>query len=149
MDYQSIPSRRNTVIEWSPIISNLVNKILKIDGIRADNILLIANAQNFTDVNLETTIVTMVIKESIKKNSFFTVVTPQQITLTKKILKISSEDNFFEMSKVMGLARYVRAQYLLSSSIEKERGSIYLNMQLILVKTGEIIWSGSCPVTID
>jgi PBP1b-binding outer membrane lipoprotein LpoB len=43
----------------------------------------------------------------------------------------------------VGLARIVGAQYVLYSNVQGDVKTPSLQMQLMLVQTGEIIWSGN------
>ncbi|RFD80975.1 hypothetical protein SEET3133_05620, partial [Salmonella enterica subsp. enterica serovar Tennessee str. 3133] len=49
-------------------------------------------------------------------------------------------------SKAIGIARNVGAQYVLYSSASGNVNAPALQMQLMLVQTGEIIWSGKGAV---
>ena len=50
-------------------------------------------------------------------------------------------------SKAIGIARNVGAQYVLYSNATGNVNTPALQMQLMLVQTGEIIWSGKGAVT--
>lgn len=71
---------------------------------------------------------------------------PGQLATAKQALGLSAEDSLGSRSKAVGLARYVGAQYVLYSNVEGDIKSPTLQMQLMLVQTGEIIWSGNGAV---
>ena len=76
----------------------------------------------------------------------FTLVSQQQLGVAKQQLGLSPQDSLGSRSKAMGIARTVGAQYVLYSNATGNVNSPELKMQLMLVQTGEIIWSGKGAV---
>ncbi|MCE1704583.1 penicillin-binding protein activator LpoB, partial [Enterobacter hormaechei] len=65
-----------------------------------------------------------------------------QVHVARQALGLSAEDSLGLRSKSIGLARYLNADYVLYSVVANNQGQRDLEMQLMLVKTGEILWSG-------
>ncbi|AUX72400.1 penicillin-binding protein activator LpoB [Erwinia pyrifoliae] len=133
-------------LNWSATVSPLVGQMLKADGINAGNVLLVDNVKNSTNGSLQSAKATDALQNSLLNNGQFTLVTPQQLAAARQTLGLSADDSLVSRSKAIGLARYVGAQYVLYSNAEGDIKSPSLQMQLMLVQTGEIIWSGSGAV---
>ncbi|WP_455813172.1 penicillin-binding protein activator LpoB [Pseudomonas graminis] len=140
------PPPKLQTLNWPASVSPLVAQMLKTDGITPGNVLLVDNVKNSTNGSLQSAKATAALQGALKNNSQFTLVTPQQLAVAKQTLGLSAEDSLVSRSKAVGLARYVGAQYVLYSNAEGDVKSPTLQMQLMLVQTGEIIWSGSGAV---
>ncbi len=77
----------------------------------------------------------------------FTLVSAQQLSMAKQQLGLSQQDSLGTRSKAIGIARNVGAHYVLYSSASGNVNAPTLQMQLMLVQTGEIIWSGKGAVS--
>ncbi|WP_239553004.1 penicillin-binding protein activator LpoB [Pantoea coffeiphila] len=133
-------------INWQASVSPLVAQMLKADGVTAGSVLLVDNVKNSTNGSLQSAKATAALQSELANNSQFTLVTPQQLAVAKQTLGLSAEDSLVSRSKAIGLARYVGAQYVLYSNAQGDVKAPELQMQLMLVQTGEIIWSGSGDV---
>ncbi|SVX99436.1 lipoprotein YcfM [Klebsiella pneumoniae] len=67
--------------------------------------------------------------------------------MAKQQLGLSPQDSLGTRSKAIGIARNVGAHYVLYSSASGNVNAPTLQMQLMLVQTGEIIWSGKGAVS--
>ena len=67
--------------------------------------------------------------------------------MAKQQLGLSPQDSLGTRSKAIGIARNVGAHYVLYSSASGNVNAPTLQMQLMLVRTGEIIWSGKGAVS--
>jgi len=137
-----VPPKMQSV-NWDASVSPLVAQMLKADGVTAGSVLLVDNVKNSTNGSLQSSKATGALQNALASNTQFTLVTPQQLATAKQTLGLSAEDSLVSRSKAVGLARYVGAQYVLYSNAEGDVKSPTLQMQLMLVQTGEIIWSGS------
>ncbi|ROR11394.1 hypothetical protein EC836_103314 [Erwinia sp. JUb26] len=133
-------------INWQASVTPLVAQMLKAEGVTAGSVLLVDNVKNSTNGSLQSAKATAALQSALANNSQFTLVTPQQLAVAKQTLGLSAEDSLVSRSKAIGLARYVGAQYVLYSNAQGDVKSPELQMQLMLVQTGEIIWSGSGDV---
>lgn len=130
-------------INWDATVTPLVAQMLKADGITAGNILLVDSVKNSTNGRLQTAKATAALQSALENNTQFTLVAPEQLAQAKQTLGLSAEDSLGSRSKAVGLARYVGAQYVLYSNAQGDVKAPKIQMQLMLVQTGEIIWSGS------
>lgn len=133
-------------INWQASVTPLVAQMLKADGVTAGSVLLVDNVKNSTNGSLQSAKATAALQSALANNSQFTLVTPQQLAVAKQTLGLSAEDSLVSRSKAIGLARYVGAQYVLYSNAQGDVKAPELQMQLMLVQTGEIIWSGNGDV---
>ncbi|MTD25426.1 penicillin-binding protein activator LpoB [Erwinia sorbitola] len=140
------PPPKIQTLNWPASVSPLVAQMLKTDGITAGSVLLVDNVKNSTNGSLQSAKATAALQSALKDKTQFTLVTPQQLAVAKQTLGLSADDSLVSRSKAVGLARYVGAQYVLYSNAEGDVKSPTLQMQLMLVQTGEIIWSGSGAV---
>jgi len=133
-------------IDWDASIQPLVAQMLKAQGITSGSVLLVDRIKISTNGSLQTAKATAALQNALANNNTFTLVTPQQLAQAKQTLGLSPEDSLTSRSKAVGLARYVGAQYVLYSNAQGDIKSPELQMQLMLVQTGEIIWSGNGSV---
>ncbi|WP_428946275.1 penicillin-binding protein activator LpoB [Pantoea sp. FN060301] len=130
-------------INWDATVTPLVTQMLKADGITAGNILLVDSVKNSTNGRLQTAKATAALQSALENNTQFTLIAPEQLAQAKQTLGLSAEDSLGSRSKAIGLARYLSAQYVLYSNAQGDVKSPKIQMQLMLVQTGEIIWSGN------
>ncbi|RAT15242.1 penicillin-binding protein activator LpoB [Lonsdalea populi] len=130
-------------LDWQASVSPLVDQMLKTGGIINGSLLLLDNVKNSTNGSLQTGKATTALYNALGSNPVFTLVSRQQLGVARQALGLSAEDSLGSRSKAIGLARYVGAQYVLYSDASGDVKSPELELQLMLVQTGEIVWSGS------
>ncbi|WP_034914109.1 penicillin-binding protein activator LpoB [Erwinia sp. 9145] len=130
-------------INWDASVTPPISQMLKADGVTPGSVLLVDRVKNSTNGSLQTSKATAALNNALANNTQFTLVTPQQLATARQTLGLSAEDSLTTRSKAIGLARYVNAQYVLYSNVTGDVKSPELQMQLMLVQTGEIIWSGN------
>ncbi|MEW5560197.1 penicillin-binding protein activator LpoB [Enterobacter asburiae] len=140
------PAPRVRHYDWNGAAQPLVAKMLKADGVTAGSVLLVDSVNNRTNGSLNTAEATGVLASALKGNTTFTLVSPQQLAVAKQQLGLSPQDSLGSRNKAMGLARTVGAQYVLYSNATGNVNSPVLSMQLMMVQTGEILWSGKGAV---
>lgn len=132
---------------WSASLTPLINQMLGSPDVTAGSVLLVDNVQNQTNGSLQVANATTELKKALQQGNKFTLVPANQVTSAKQSLGLSAEDSLGSRRKAIGLARIVNAQYVLYSTVEGDVQSPKVAMQLMLVQTGEIIWSGNGAVT--
>lgn len=132
--------------DWGSAMQPMVGKMLQADGVTAGGVLLVDSVNNHTNGSLQTGQATEALRGALANNSKFTLVSAQQLSLAKQQLGLSPQDSLGSRSKAIGIARNVGAQYVLYSNASGNVNAPTLKMQLMLVQTGEIIWSGSSAV---
>lgn len=137
-----MPPKIQTV-NWQASLSPLVQHMVAVDNLNYGSVLLVNNMKNDTNGSLQTSKATEVLTELITDaSSKFQVVGIDKLNSARQTLGLSVDDSLESCSKAVGLARYLNAQYVLYSIISGDAKQPDLNLQLMLVRTGEIIWSG-------
>ncbi|MET2610465.1 penicillin-binding protein activator LpoB [Klebsiella pneumoniae] len=128
------PAPRVRHYDWNGAVQPLVGQMLQASGVNAGSILLVDSVN------------TTALRSALAGNGKFTLVSAQQLAVAKQQLGLSPQDSLGSRSKAMGIARNVGAQYVLYSNATGNVNAPELKMQLMLVQTGEIIWSGKGAV---
>ncbi|WCG84592.1 penicillin-binding protein activator LpoB [Pectobacterium sp. A5351] len=133
-------------LNWEASINPLVAQMLKADGVTPGSILLVDSVKNTTNGSLPIAKATGALYSALSSGKAFTLVPREQLASAKQTLGLSVDDSLGSRSKAIGLARYVSAQYVLYSDVSGDVKSPQIDMQLMLVQTGEIVWSGNGAV---
>ncbi|WP_220265911.1 penicillin-binding protein activator LpoB [Enterobacter sp. Colony194] len=133
--------------DWSGAVQPMVGKMLQAGGVNAGSVLLVDSVNNRTNGSLQTGPATEALRNALANNNTFTLVSAQQLSMAKQQLGLSPQDSLGTRSKAIGIARNVGAHYVLYTSASGNVGAPTLQMQLMLVQTGEIIWSGKGAVS--
>ncbi|UDJ80590.1 penicillin-binding protein activator LpoB [Kosakonia oryzae] len=145
-DQTGQPAPRERHYDWNGAVQPMVGKMLQASGANAGSVLLVDSVNNRTNGSINTSEATEVVRNALANNGKFTLITAQQLSLAKQQLGLSPQDSLGTRSKAIGIARNVGAQYVLYSNATGNASSPALQMQLMLVQTGEIIWSGKGAV---
>ncbi|MFV0262449.1 MAG: penicillin-binding protein activator LpoB [Kluyvera sp.] len=140
------PTPRVRHYDWNGAVQPLVGKMLQTGGVTAGSILLVDSVNNRTNGSLNAGEATTALRNALAGNGTFTLVSAQQLAVAKQQLGLSPQDSLGSRSKAMGIARTVGAQYVLYSNATGNVNAPTLQMQLMLVQTGEIVWSGKGAV---
>ncbi|MFC3395285.1 penicillin-binding protein activator LpoB [Brenneria rubrifaciens] len=133
-------------LNWEASINPLVAQMLKANGVTQGSILLPDSVKNNTNGSLQTEKANNALYSALSSGNAFTLVPREQLAVAKQTLGLSVDDSLGSRSKAIGLARYVGAQYVLYSDVSGDVKSPQIDMQLMLVQTGEIVWSGNGSV---
>lgn len=145
-DQNGQPTPRERHYDWNGAVQPMVGKMLQASGANAGSVLLVDSVNNRTNGSINTGEATEVVHNALANNGKFTLITAQQLAVAKQQLGLSPQDSLGTRSKAMGIARNVGAQYVLYSNATGNSNAPSLQMQLMLVQTGEIIWSGKGAV---
>jgi len=141
---QPVPQPPKLVtINWDASVQPLVAQMLQAASAEPGSVLLVDRIKNSTNGALQSEKATAAIQNALNNNGKFTLVSSDQLAQAKQTLGLSPEDSLNSRSKAIGLARNVNAQYVLYSNARGDVKAPALQMQLMLVQTGEIIWSGN------
>ena len=146
-DQTSQPAPRVRHYDWNGAMQPMVGKMLQAQGVTAGSVLLVDTVNNRTNGSLNAGEATETLRNALANNGKFTLVSAQQLAVAKQQLGLSPQDSLGTRSKAIGIARNVGAQYVLYSNATGNVNTPALQMQLMLVQTGEIIWSGKGAVT--
>lgn len=145
-DQNGQPTPRERHYDWNGAVQPMVGKMLQASGANAGSVLLVDSVNNRTNGSINTGEATEVVRNALANNGKFTLITAQQLAVAKQQLGLSPQDSLGSRSKAMGIARNVGAQYVLYSNATGNANAPSLQMQLMLVQTGEIIWAGKGAV---
>lgn len=145
-DQTAQPTPKVRHYDWNGAMQPMVSKMLRADGVTAGSVLLVDSVNNRTNGSLNAGEATETLRNALANNGKFTQVSAQQLAMAKQQLGLSPQDSLGTRSKAIGIARNVGAQYVLYSSASGNVNAPTLQMQLMLVQTGEIIWSGKGAV---
>ncbi|MBS1207293.1 MAG: penicillin-binding protein activator LpoB [Proteobacteria bacterium] len=145
-DQTGQPAPRERHYDWNIAVQPMVGKMLQASGANSGSVLLVDSVNNRTNGSINTAEATEVVRNALANNGKFTLITAQQLSLAKQQLGLSPQDSLGTRSKAIGIARNVGAQYVLYSNATGNASAPALQMQLMLVQTGEIIWSGKGAV---
>lgn len=141
---QPVPQPPKLVtINWDASVQPLVAQMLQATSAEPGSVLLVDRIKNSTNGSLQSEKATAAIQNALNNNGKFTLVSADQLAQAKQALGLSPDDSLNSRSKAIGLARNVNAQYVLYSNARGDVKAPTLQMQLMLVQTGEIIWSGN------
>lgn len=141
VDVVPTPPKQQT-IDWSASITPLVNQMVSADGVESGKVLLVDSVKNNTNGSLPVQAVTSVMTTAVENTNRFKVVPASVVSSARKTLGLSQEDSLVTRSKAIGLGRYVQAEYVIYSVMSGSNKERSLEMQLMEVQTGEIIWTG-------
>ncbi|WP_074013693.1 penicillin-binding protein activator LpoB [Candidatus Sodalis sp. SoCistrobi] len=131
-------------IDWQASLSPMVQQLLAVEGINDGSVLLVNTMKNATNGSMQTGKATASLTRLIADaGGKFQVVGAEQLNAARQTLGLSADDSLESRSKAVGLARYLNAQYVLYSAAGGDVKQPTLDLQLMLVQTGEIIWSGN------
>lgn len=85
---------------------------------------------------------TSAIVNTVDNTGRFNLVPQDVVVSARKALGLSQEDSLVTRSKAIGLGRYVQANYVLYSVVSGSKDNRDIEMQLLSVQSGEILWSG-------
>lgn len=145
-DDTAAPAPRERHYDWNSAIQPLAGKMLQADGVNSGSVLLVDSVNNRTNGSLNAGEATEALRNALANNGKFTLVSAQQLSVAKQQLGLSPQDSLGSRSKAIGIARNVGAHYVLYSNASGNVNTPTLQMQLMLVQTGEIIWSGKGAV---
>ncbi|AMO49021.1 penicillin-binding protein activator LpoB [Kosakonia oryzendophytica] len=145
-DQTAQPTPRERHYDWNGAVQPMVGKMLPASGATAGSVLLVDSVNNRTNGAINTGEATEAVRNALANNGKFTLITAQQLAVAKQQLGLSPQDSLGTRSKAIGIARNVGAQYVLYSNATGNANAPGLQMQLMLVQTGEIIWSGKGAV---
>ncbi|UEG73110.1 penicillin-binding protein activator LpoB [Pantoea agglomerans] len=141
---QPVPQPPKLVtINWDASVQPLVAQMLQAASAEPGSVLLVDRVKNSTNGALQSEKATAAIQNALNNNGKFTLVSADQLAQAKQTLGLSPDDSLNSRSKAIGMARNVNAQYVLYSNARGDVKAPTLQMQLMLVQTGEIIWSGN------
>lgn len=132
------------VTDWKTILTPLVNELLQTAEVTENNRILISDIKNASNRYVSSTQINNVIFNLLSDQDIFSIIDKQTINQAKQHLGISYDDASVSRSKMIALARNVKADYLLFTTVNQPPQfadtQANVSMELLLTKTGEIVW---------
>lgn len=135
------PPKQQTT-DWSASINPLVGQMASAEGVESGKVLLVDSVKNNTNGSLPVQVITGNMTTAVENTNRFKVVPPSVVSAARKTLGLSQDDSLVTRSKAIGLGRYVQADYVIYSVISGSNKDRNIEMQLMEVQSGEIIWTG-------
>lgn len=129
-------------IDWTATVQPMLAKMLKANGVQSGSVLLVDSVKNSTNGSLQIAKATDALRTALANNTTFQVVPAEQLASAKQSLGLSPDDSLASVSKAIGLANIVKAQYVLYSTVSGDVKAPTMSMRLITAPSGEIVWSG-------
>lgn len=137
-----LPPKQFT-IKWDYAVNTLLHSLVSGVTLDSGNVLLIDSIKNNTHSYVQTQYLADLIDSSMRRMSTFTLMSKEELNRGKRALGLPADDKLVTRSKVLGLGRYLKADYVLSTSLNGNPKQPSVNMQLMTVNTGEIVWTKS------
>lgn len=131
------------VVNWNSVVNNLLQSLVTGVPLTSGNVLLIDAVKNNTGSYVQTQRLSELIDEQLRLKSTFNVVSKSALSQAKRELGLPVDDKLATRSKVLGLARFLAADYVLSTALSGDATQPKVTMQLMTVNTGEIVWTKS------
>lgn len=145
--YQPLPDLpKLQLIDWHATLQPLLDTLAQTTSAQAAGVVLVERIKNSANGEMQSEKGSLAIYQALQRIPHLSPITPQQAEQARQAMGLSAADSLISLSKAIGLARYLRAQYLLFSEISSDVQAAQLKMQLMLVSSGEIIWSGQNQV---
>lgn len=129
-------------IDWNASLSPLLEQMMNSVTVDPGSVLLVDNVKNSTNGSVQTANAASTLRSQLADNHKFSLVSEQQLLQAKAALGLKDKDSLRSKGKALALARSSGAQYLLYTTIRGEVKSARIQMQLLQVQTGEIVWFG-------
>lgn len=129
---------------WQPAIQPLVKNLLRTVKIDENNQLLISDAKNYSSQYVSSTEMNKIIVKLISQKPVFNIIDRLIINQSKSVLGIPYNDSSVSRSKMLTLAKNVKADYLLFTTVNEQSNlpdtPVDVVMELVSVETGKKIW---------
>ncbi|URJ25513.1 penicillin-binding protein activator LpoB [Blochmannia endosymbiont of Camponotus sp.] len=134
-----IPQEIN-LINWQPVLLRMLQSVFFFDSIERDSVLLVNMVKNKTDGILQASKITNILIHYIVENTRkYNVINMEILYSVYRELGMLPEDNRNSYSFSMKIANYLKANYILYGIAYGDALKPNLELQLISVKTGEIL----------
>lgn len=141
IDTVPIPPKQQTT-DWSASIVPLVQQMSAAEGVENGKVLLVDTVKNNTTGSLPVQGITSTMISAVEKTKQFKLVPQNVVSAARNTLGLSQDDSLVTRSKAIGLGRYVQADYVIYSVISGSSKDRHIEMQLMEVQSGEIVWTG-------
>lgn len=136
----SIMQSRINIVDWKLIVFKTLQDVCFFNIIENDSILLVNIVKNNTNSNIQVSKITnLLIQHLLENTKKYKVICIEQLYYAYRELGVFPEDHINSYSFSIDIANYLRADYVLYSIVWGDSECPFLQLQLISVKTGEIL----------
>lgn len=129
---------------WQPVIQPLVKNLLKTVKIDENNQLLISDVKNYSTQYVSPIEMNKIIVKLISQKPVFNIIDKVIINQSKSVLGIPYNDSSVSRSKMLALAKNIKADYLLFTTVNEQSNlpdtPVDVVMELVSVETSKKIW---------
>ncbi len=136
-------------VDWTASLEQVVQKMVAASGSSEVNYVLIDDITNRSKNHVDTNALTQQYKSLLDSTYRFSTVDEATLSDAKRALGIEQGDSLSSRAKSVGLSRYLKIPYVLYTSIIEKGGQSELNVQMLQVNSGEVIWSAKSPLLLD
>lgn len=133
--------------DWQVVISPLIAELIQTAEVSDSNSLLISDIRNRSNEYVSGAQINSIIFNAFNQQNIFAIIDKKVVNQAKQNLGIPYDDSLVSRSKMIALARQVKADYVLFTTINQvpklPETSANVSMELLLTKTGEIVWQFS------
>lgn len=133
--------------DWQVVISPLIAELIQTAEVSDSNSLLISDIRNRSNEYVSGAQINSIIFNAFNQQNIFAIIDKKVVNQAKQNLGIPYDDSLVSRSKMIGLARQVKADYVLFTTINSvpklPETPANVSMELLLTKTGEIVWQFS------
>lgn len=133
--------------DWQVVISPLIAELIQTAEVSDSNSLLVSDIRNRSNEYVSGAQINSIIFNAFNQQNIFAIIDKKVVNQAKQNLGIPYDDSLVSRSKMIALARQVKADYVLFTTINKvpklPETSANVSMELLLTKTGEIVWQFS------
>lgn len=134
-----MPSKVN-IIDWKLIIFQMLQDVYFFNNIKSGSVLLVNIIRNNTNGNIQINKITNLLIKCISENTEkYEVICMEQLYLAYRKLGVFPENHINSYNFSVNIANYLKADYILYGIIYGDVKWPILELQLMLVKTGEIL----------
>lgn len=133
---------KSKYFNWLNIITPLINKLEQEYKIKKDDVVLIDSIENNSNFNFQSKEIIDILINIVNEKKIFQLVSENVIESSRSFLGFLNEDNLINKNKIIGLARYIKSDYVLYLIILNKKFEKEIKMQLIRTISGEIVWTG-------
>lgn len=130
-----------TNINWPASLQPFMAQLATLPATETGPLIMAEGIRNATNGSIQSGNANTVLSQQLAGVERFTLVNSQRLALAKQALGLSANDNLTSKAKAMALARKLQADYVLSTTVTGEVNDAIISMQLMLVSTGEIVWT--------
>lgn len=136
------------ITNWRTVFSPMIDELIQTSSIGETNSVLVSDVKNNSGQYVSPSQVNNVLFDLMAQQDILEPINKSAVNQAKHSLGIPYDDALVSRSKMIALARHLNTDYLLFTTInsippQSSEQPIDVNMELLLVESGEIVWQFS------